>query len=142
MSSPTDTNQASEDKLMRQLGFRYEPSEGGYYIHKFVKNPENPSSLNSVLVPEVAKQIQDLIRTEKLKLLAEVRERVVGEDEVSKARPDKLRQSPPWQRNQLRNDQRIALTAIEGELLGNINGINIETDDSVPSGMVYIKGKE
>lgn len=28
------------------------------------------------------------------------------------------------------------------KLLGNINGINIETDDSVPSGMVYIKGKE
>ena len=66
------TNQASEDELMRQLGFRYEPSDGGYYIHKFVKNPENPSSLNSVLVPEVAKQIQALIRNEKLKLLDEV----------------------------------------------------------------------
>ena len=78
----TDTNQASEDELMRQLGFRYEPSECGYYIHKFVKNSENPSSLNSVLVPEVAKQIQDLIRTEKLKLLAEVRERVVGEGDL------------------------------------------------------------
>jgi len=26
--------------------------------------------------------------------------------------------------------------------VGNINGVNIETDDSVPSGMVYIKGKE
>ena len=79
MSKP-DTNQASEYELMRQLGFRYEPSEGGYYIHKFVKSPENPSSLNSVLVPEVAKQIQAFISTEKLKLLAEVRERVIGED--------------------------------------------------------------
>lgn len=33
-------------------------------------------------------------------------------------------------------------TAKERQLLGNINGINIETDDSVPSGMIYIKGKE
>ena len=26
--------------------------------------------------------------------------------------------------------------------IGNINGVQIETDDSVPSGMIYIKGKE
>lgn len=31
---------------------------------------------------------------------------IIGEDEVSKARPDKLRQSPPWQRNELRAGQR------------------------------------
>lgn len=51
------TNQASEDELTKALlGFK-----GGYGRH----------SLSS---------IQSLIRTEKLKLLAEVRERVVGED--------------------------------------------------------------
>ena len=60
--------------------------------------------------------VMSIIRTEKLKLLDEVRERVVGEDEVPKARPDKLRQSPPWQRNQLRNDQRTKLTKLEAEL--------------------------
>ncbi len=121
----TDTNQASEDELMSELRLLY-----GRRVS------------SNLSLAEYFLEMRQLIRTEKLKLLAEVRERVVGEDEVSKARPDKLRQSPPWQRNQLRNDQRIALTAIEGELLGNINGINIETDDSVPSGMVYIKGKE
>jgi len=116
------TNQASEDKLMRQLGFRYEPSEGGYYIHKFVKNPENPSSLNSVLVPEVAKQIQDLIRTEKLKLLAEVRERVVGRNQSLPKRGDI---NPDIYvevihrvegRNSLRAEQINLLTKLEAEL--------------------------
>lgn len=32
---------------------------------------------------------------------------LIGEDEVSKARADKLRQSPPWQRNQLRAEMRL-----------------------------------
>ncbi len=127
MSSPTDTNQASEDELRAEILTEFKQ------VHRLAPADYTENCTNVVM---------SIIRNEKLKLLSAVRERVVGEDEVSKARPDKLRQSPPWQRNQLRNDQRIALTAIEGELLGNINGINIETDDSVPSGMVYIKGKE
>ena len=113
----TDTNQASEDELMRQLGFRYEPSECGYYIHKFVKNPENPSSLNSVLVPEVAKQIQDLIRTEKLKLLAEVRERVVGKSDYQPGNPaPDLVEHNRLVRDGLRFEQRTALNKLEAEL--------------------------
>lgn len=113
----SDTNQASEDELMRQLGFRYEPSEGGYYIHKFVKNQENPSSLNSVLVPEVARQIQALIRTEKLKLLAEVRERVVGEYETEYSNLDG--DAGYWEkhgRNGMREKQIANLTKLEAEL--------------------------
>jgi hypothetical protein len=38
-------------------------------------------------------------------ILGEV-ELLIGDDEKSKARPDKLRQSPPWQRNQLRQELR------------------------------------
>jgi hypothetical protein len=38
-------------------------------------------------------------------ILGEVME-LIGDDEKSKARPDKLRQSPPWQRNQLRQELR------------------------------------
>lgn len=36
-------------------------------------------------------------------------ESLIGEDEVSRARDDKLRQSPPWQRNQLRKELRERL---------------------------------
>lgn len=39
---------------------------------------------------------------------------IVGEDEPSKARPDKLKQSPPWQRNQLRQQIRTTITGKEG----------------------------
>lgn len=110
MSKP-DTNQASEYKLMSELGFRYVPREGGYYIHKFVKNQENPSSLNSVLMPEVAKQIASLIRTEKLKLLAEVRGRVVGENEPEFNTPKP--EIGNMARNRLREAQADLLTKLE-----------------------------
>lgn len=50
-----------------------------------------------------------LIRTEKLKLLAEVRERVVGENQ-----PDIGDSS--HERNILRNEQRAALNKLEAEL--------------------------
>jgi len=38
---------------------------------------------------------------------------LIGKDEASKARPDKLKQSPPWQRNQLRNNLRSIITGKE-----------------------------
>ena len=59
MTNPTDTNQASEDELEQKVdlivlaGWRYGKQK---------------------------EEVLNLIRTEKLKLLAEVRERVVGED--------------------------------------------------------------
>ena len=62
------TNQASEDELMGELRLLY-----GRRISS------NLSLAEYML--ETRQLIQKLIRTEKLKLLAEVRERVVGEDE-------------------------------------------------------------
>ena len=56
MSNPTDTNQASEDELKA--------------IALWSQDRESKEAA-----------LEALIRTEKLKLLAEVRERVVGEDE-------------------------------------------------------------
>jgi hypothetical protein len=52
---------------------------------------------------------ETIIRTEKLKLLAEVRERVVGEDQ-----PDIGDSS--HERNILRREEREALTKLEAEL--------------------------
>lgn len=70
----TDSTQEL-DEFMHSLGFRYQNSEGGYYIHHHVRNEKNPSSLNSVLIPYVAeqildwhnKQIEEVKRTERLK---------------------------------------------------------------------------
>ena len=62
------------------------------------------------LSPDSLKQaIQSAIRTEKLKLLAEVRERVVGEDQ-----PDIGDSS--HERNILRREEREALAKLEAEL--------------------------
>ena len=56
--------------------------------------------------------IQSLIRTEKLKLLAEIRERVVGEDLPLNTTPD------TGQRiyNKVKADERAELTKLEAEL--------------------------
>lgn len=35
-----------------------------------------------------------------------------------------------------------AINYHQQKLIGNINGINIETDDSVPNGMLYVKEKK
>ena len=55
------------------------------------------------------KELQSLIRTEKLKLLAEVRERVVGEDQRDIG-------DSSHERNILRREEREALTKLEAEL--------------------------
>lgn len=85
---------------------------------------------------EAKQAIQSLIRTEKLKLLAEVRERVVGEDEklVIPDYPKTDEEGEPLYskraakegrkqvtaryhtRKELRNDQRTELTKLEAEL--------------------------
>ena len=72
MMSNTDTNQASEDELQRyhlSSCAKYETLRGIYPNDRRLTG--DPCSCG----------IESLIRTEKLKLLAEVRERVVGEDE-------------------------------------------------------------
>ena len=59
--------------------------------------------------------IQSLIRIEKLKLLAEVRKRVVGEDEPHYD-SDRITQNAQRQRNLLRAEQISNLTKLEEEL--------------------------
>lgn len=59
MSKPTDTSQASEDELMRELRLLY-----GRRIS------------SNLSLAEYFLEMRQLIRTEKLKLLAEVREQI------------------------------------------------------------------
>jgi hypothetical protein len=85
------TNQASEDELKVLLesngwkfyeelnGFR---KESKYTIPMFSTDQHtNYDKLSAGNYYELKQAVQSAIRTEKLKLLAEVRERVVGEDE-------------------------------------------------------------
>jgi len=66
----TDTNQASEDELRESIDALLERWRG-ILTHKGDGNGDE------YYQSEVVDDIQELIRTEKLKLLAEVRERVV-----------------------------------------------------------------
>lgn len=97
----TDTNQASEDELVTE-------------VTDILNNNLHPSCechecvitwSDSAAIPLVVK----LIRTEKLKLLAEVRERVVGEEQ-----PDIGDSS--HERNILRREEREVLAKLEAEL--------------------------
>ncbi len=82
MNNPTDTNQASEElkqRLSDTKTFNYNVYfgvDGGDYAISF---------------DEAIDEIVSLIRTEKLKLLAEVRERV-----IEQAKPDE-RKATSWQ---------------------------------------------
>ena len=67
------TNQASEATLEQHLL----NDKAFQHILKFA-----PESQRELMTFELARYINDLIRTEKLKLLAEVRERVVGEGDL------------------------------------------------------------
>ena len=102
----TDTNQASEDELYNIIRtLAYDAMESG------VDNSKHGYIYNAIdeLLPTAKAAIQSAIRTEKLKLLAEVRERVVGEDQ-----PDIGDSS--HERNILRREEREALTKLEAEL--------------------------
>ena len=108
----TDTNQASEDELRKKI--RDEVMEHGIDVSGFRvgKSPD-----------EATDSIMQLIRTEKLKLLAEVRERVVGENQHSEHKewdcPCGATHSftEEWHAtNRLRDEQRAALTKLEAEL--------------------------
>ena len=81
MTNPTDTNQAGEDELINQhLVCLWQLKD----IEETISDasPEELVDLHSKLVAlstDITEAIQSLIRTEKLKLLAEVRERVMSE---------------------------------------------------------------
>jgi len=65
------TNQASKEGIEQHLL----NDKAFQHILKFA-----PESQRELMTFELARYIDSLIRTEKLKLLAEVRERVIGED--------------------------------------------------------------
>ena len=83
MSKPTDTNQASEDELERKLMDLFaRVAEFGRVFLTSATKEEFAESIRAGALDhqEAAHEAMKLIRTEKLKLLAEVRERVIGED--------------------------------------------------------------
>ena len=101
------SNQASEDELRQSLATLFYDDSYEYML-------STPDLFDVGAIDEAI----DLIRTEKLKLLAEVKERVVGEDERYARVKDGIRivgqsEKP---RNELRAEQRIELNRLEAEL--------------------------
>ena len=120
MSNPTDTNQASEDEL-RAIIERYVDRAA------VLANQDGTSFNNKHLLKlDMATAIETIIRTEKLKLLAEVRERVVGGRLDLRTFASDLEVKPDletavWvmgkdRHNELIDKQREALTELEAEL--------------------------
>ena len=103
MSNPTDTNQASE--IAEQIIQDFRKWHDGQWDY----NGDDPRQKGT-------KTIQSLIRTEKLKLLAEVRERVVGEDEPVFYGDGQIGNTPQEDRNELRSEQKFNLAKLEAEL--------------------------
>lgn len=73
----TDTNQASEDELREMFKTFVDSGYHACYCPRSVDNGCE-CAIKDEYVDKVMAAIQALIRNEKLKLLAEVRERVVG----------------------------------------------------------------
>jgi len=126
----TDTNQASEDELRelaeryaKDFGIRYDKirinQKGSITYRQSGDNSggwqESGSSVN--LPTLVITKHYQLIRTEKLKLLAEVRERVVGESDYQPGNPaPDLVEHNRLVRDGLRFEQRAVLNKLEAEL--------------------------
>ena len=106
----TDTNQASEETI-------HEIFEG---LARYNCNAFTKDTLPNEIPPYVAKvRALSLIRAEKLKLLAEVREQVVGEDESPESIPPTMSaeyHNYVHAQNKLRDEQRYSLTKLEAEL--------------------------
>ena len=104
MSNPTDTNQASEDELRDAILTEFKQ------VYKLAGSGDYTENCTNV--------VMSIIRTEKLKLLAEVRERVIGEDvelnsfEIPMYEEEFVITSVT-QQNNLRADQRISLAKLE-----------------------------
>ena len=107
MTNPTDTNQTSEDRL----------SEIFRNLSVLRPSPKSQTELAEYnrTTDDARTSIQALIRTEKLKLLAEVRERVVGEDKKPTGSMTGLI-TTDTARNELRAEMRNELTKLEAEL--------------------------
>ena len=107
----TQHNQASEDELRKELDRIYDWYE--LIGEQYSTNPADTKTYD-----DLSSKIIDVIRTEKLKLLAEVRERVVGEDaDVDAAYKIGFDNGQDaTAHNELRADQRAALDKLEAEL--------------------------
>ena len=122
VDNPTDTNQASEDELDNILNWHSHCREEIKTKAPGWADPKYAEMQYQTIVTrhrnEARAAIQSLIRTEKLKLLAEVRERVVGEDEfpVEKEEWYGEEDAKIIGRDELRYDQRTELTKLEAEL--------------------------
>ena len=99
------SNQASKDELEQHLL----NDKSFQHILKFA-----PESQRELMTFELARYINTLIRTEKLKLLDEVRERVIGENEPEFNTPKP--EIGNMARNRLREAQADLLTKLEAEL--------------------------
>lgn len=121
--NPIDTNQASEDEVSLI------PFEMVVLAHMELAYESTDEARRAT--ESVVGMAKALIRTEKLKLLAEVRERVVGEDERIDIQSDYGKLDVPHletdkypgldgvrqaSRNLCRERQRAALTKLEAEL--------------------------
>ena len=80
MTNTTDTNQASEDETIKSKVDWSTPYDE--WLIPILNRFRYGGAIECRAIPsEIQLNIESIIRTEKLKLLAEVRERVVGEDE-------------------------------------------------------------
>ena len=99
------TNQASEDELREQLADKLE------WYSRYRERGQDDD------MDRAFDDILALIRTEKLKLLAEVRERVVGESDYQPGNPaPDLVEHNQLVRDGLRFEQRVELNKLEAEL--------------------------
>lgn len=124
MTEPIDTNQASEDELKAiDKIIRFNCPIGcdgnGSYPEMSADGEWEQGQCQWCFEYGMPARdaIQSLIRTEKLKLLAEARERVVGKDDTlssdyTYSKGVEIRLA----RNSLRAEQRIELTKLEAEL--------------------------
>ena len=122
LNSVAITNQASEDKTKKSKVDWSTPYDE--WLVPTLNRFRYGGPIECRAIPsEIQLNIESLIRTEKLKLLAEVRERVVGENQHSEHKewdcPCGATHSftEEWHAtNRLREEQRVALTKLEAEL--------------------------
>ena len=130
----TDTNQASEDKLRPFTSLFQNAAVARDYVpgcmseedinelaaHILFIEPTYKYDISKAPIDNVFSAyriaVEALIRTEKLKLLAEVRVRVVGEDEMFDNQRGSMYADYISDRNQLREEQITELTKLEAEL--------------------------
>lgn len=114
----TDTNQASEDELRAVVSDMLANLMIKSSLQKLDKHTDLITSGRKYIAMhnEELSTILALIRTEKLKLLAEVRERVVGEYEDTQKWEDPIDRQVADECNELRAAQRTELAKLEAEL--------------------------